>query len=370
MDSETKKLTLEDLGCDSFFESNQAKIKLDGFAAARVTAEHRGAYGVKNAEGEYLAKITGKLMHIAESPEDYPAVGDWVAIEKSGEKTAVIRSILPRKTLMKRNFGDKNRLGKKNETQVLAANIDVAYIVQSVGRDFSLNRFERYFAIAKAGGVQPAVILNKIDLISREELNGKLDRIRRRFGDVSVFATSMVSGEGLEQLKKNILPGKTYCFLGSSGVGKSTLINFLLGQETIKTDKISDYSAKGKHVTTKRQMYFLPNGGIVIDNPGVREVGMADSRENVENLFGEMMVLARNCKYSDCTHIHEPGCAVLAAVESGKLDEDKYQNFINLVKEIEYHESNAIERKQKNRQFGKFINKAKKNLKEIGHKDY
>jgi ribosome biogenesis GTPase len=365
-----QEMKIEDLGWDEFFASNRTKLGLDDFQVARVIAEYKGAYKVKNADGEYLAKITGKQIFKASSREDYPAVGDWVAITEADQEQAVIHGILPRRTVMKRKYGDKNKVGEKNETQIIAANIDVAFIIESVDRDYNLNRIERYFAIAADGGIEAAVILNKTDLISEEELEAKINEIKNRLAGADVVATSTLTDEGLEKLKKYIVKGKTYCFLGSSGVGKSSLINKLLGEEIIKTENIGTRSKRGKHTTTSREMYFLAEGGIVIDNPGVREVGMTDVSVGVDNLFDEIITLAKQCRYPDCTHMHEPGCAVLEAVESGQLDESRYANYISLKKETEHYEMSEIEKKEKNRSFGKFLKSAKKELKEAGHKDY
>ena len=370
MENEIKKLTLEELGYGSFFESSRVKLKLDDLAVARVISETKGAYKVKNTDGEYVAKITGKIRHNARSKEDYPAVGDWVAVAESGEEQAVIRGILPRRSVMKRKTGDQDRQGEKSETQILATNIDTAYIVQSVGRDFNLNRYERYFAIAREGGIEPAVILNKIDLISSEELDLKLTKIKERLGDVLMFATSVETGEALEELKNNIVRGKTYCFLGSSGVGKSSLINFLIGGGTIKTGDISEYVERGRHVTNSRQMYFLSSGGIVIDNPGVREIGLADGLPEGGGVFKEIIALAKECKFIDCTHTQEPGCAVLAAVQSGTPNGEQLANYVALKKEAGHNEASKLEKRNKDRQFGKFVNKAKKELRSVGHKDY
>lgn len=365
-----KEIKIEDLGWDEFFAANQEKLGLDSFEVARIIAQHKGAYKIKNAGGEYLAKVTGKQMFSAESREDFPAVGDWVVIAEADKEQAVIKSILPRKTVMKRKYGDKNRIGEKSEIQIIAANIDVAFVIESVDRDYNLNRIERYFAIATDGGIKPAVILNKTDLISKEELETKISEIKNRLADADVIATSTLTNEGLAELKKYIVKGQTYCFLGSSGVGKSSLINKLLGEEIIKTKSIGEASGRGRHTTTGREMYFLKSGGIVIDNPGVREVGMTDAGAGVDNLFDEIIELAKDCKFVDCTHLHEPGCKVLEAVEAGQLDHSRYANYISLKKETEHFEMTELEKREKNRQFGKFIKKAKKGLREAGHKDF
>lgn len=324
---------------------------------ARVIAEHKEAYEVKTGAAEYFAKITGKQMFQAASREDYPAVGDWVEITPLGEGDAVINRVLPRQTIIKRKRGQG--------TQVIAANVDVAFVVESVDRDYNLNRFERYFTLARDGGVAPAIILNKVDLLSPEELAAKMAELKKRFPDLEIIPTSLESVESINRLKAFIAPDKTYCFLGSSGVGKSSLINKLLGDEVIKTIDISKVSGRGKHTTTGRQMYFLPGGGIVIDNPGIREVGMVDASGGVDDFFSQIAALARECKYADCTHVHEPGCKILAAVSSGQVDEGKYANYLNLKKEAEYYELTQREKENKDYQFGKFIKKAKQELKDL-----
>jgi len=351
-----ERIKLEDLGYNDFFESNRKKMKLEDFSIARVIAEYKGSYKIKDIDGEYLAKITGKQMFNAFSREDYPAVGDWVAITRLGAEQAVINKILPRKTIIKRKYINKD------DTQVIATNIDIAFVVESIDRDFNLNRFERYFAIANDGGVKSAIILNKIDLISKEDLDLKLAQIKDRFDDVDVISISTLTDEGLDKLKKYILKEKTYCFLGSSGVGKSSLINKLLGEDIIKTEAISSHTGRGKHATTNREMYFLENGGIVIDNPGMREVGMTDADAGIDSLFDEITALAVGCKYADCTHVHEPGCEVLLALKSGKINEEQYQNYINLKKEAEYYKMTKFQKREKDHKFGKFLKVAKKEM--------
>ena len=361
---------LEELGFNVFFESNITEVDFKVFSPARVIAEHRELYRVQNQNGEFSAKITGKQIYTAMTREDYPAVGDWVLVTELDHARAVIEKILPRQTIIKRRFGDRNKEGEKSDIQIIATNIDTGFIIESVDRDYNLNRFERYFALLEDGGVKGAIILNKTDLLSDEEKRNKLNELKNRFPHVDIIMTSTVDATGFDELKNYIEKGKTYCFLGSSGVGKSTLINNLLGEHTIRTVDISSYSGRGKHTTTGRQMYFLDGGGIVIDNPGIREVGLLDMSEGVDTLFEELTSLKQGCKYVDCTHTHEPGCAVLGAIKSGKINQEKYTNYVNLKKEAEYYSLTESQKRQKNKDFGKFVHKVKNDLKDFRSDKY
>jgi len=270
---------------------------------------------------------------------------------------AIIHKILPRKTFLQR------KAAGKDEPQPIAANIDVAFVVQAVDRDFNLNRFERYLTIISAGKIKPVIILNKIDLITKEALAEKVGQIRARFHDVAIETTSTADNTGIEKLGQMIKRGKTFCFVGSSGVGKSSIINKLLGQELLKTKMISTSTKKGKHVTTHRELFVLSNGGLVIDNPGIREVGVGDVGEAVANVFGDISELAKCCKFVDCTHDHEPGCAVLAALKAGDLSEGKYFNYIKLKKESDHYAMSTLEKRRKDRSFGRMVKKVMKHKK-------
>jgi len=363
MANDNKTLTLEDLGYNAFFKSSQLDLGLAEFPIARVIAEYKEAYRVKNTNGEYLAKITGRHMFNAAKREDYPAVGDWVALTELDEEKAVIHGILARSTILKKKYSGKQ------EAQVIAANIDIAFVIESLDRDYNLNRFERYFILANEGKIKPAVILNKTDLISETDLESRIDQIKRRFNDIDIIPTSTISEDGLEVLASYIEKAKTYCFLGSSGVGKSSLINKLLNKDEIKTSEISESTGRGKHTTTAREMYFLHNGGIVIDNPGTREVGITDASAGMENVFDEIIHISGNCKYANCTHTHEPGCAVLKAIEENKLDESRYQNYIKLKKEADFYGMNELEKRIKDRKFGKFVKNVLKQRKGFTDKE-
>ena len=357
MADEVKKNRLEDFGYDEFFDSQWKSLNLEDAYVARVISEHKESYKVKNADGEYMAKITGRQMFNAVTREDYPAVGDWVAITNIDEERAVIKNILQRKTVLRKKYSSKS------DTQIIATNVDEVFIVESLERDFNLNRFERYLVLANEGGIKPVIVLNKIDLVSQEQLDVIEEQTRKRFEDIDILLTSIITEQGLSQLIDYIQKGKTYSFIGSSGVGKSTLINGLLQKDEIKTTPISDYTGRGMHSTTTRDMYFLENGGIVIDNPGTREVGIADVNEGIENIFDEIVALSQECKFADCTHTHEPKCAVRKAAEDNKLDMEKYQNYLKLKNENDYNDMTILEKRRKDRKFGQFIKKKKDELK-------
>ena len=351
-------MTLEDLGYNIELEHYRQEHHLDTFEVGRVISEHKERYVVKTAEGEFDTELIGNLRFSARERADFPGVGDWVAIQVYDEHKALIHAVFPRK-----NRIERRAVGKHGEEQIIAANIDYAFIVQAVGWDFNINRIERYLTICNASKVEPVLLLNKIDLISEPELNALVESVRARAGALPVIPISNASRKGYPELNQWIEPGKTYCLLGSSGVGKSTLINNLSGRQLMKTNAISESTSKGRHVTSHRELVALPGGGILIDNPGMREVGIADSTGGLEMTFQAIVELAKDCKFKDCSHTNEPGCAVLAAVESGALDEKALDNFLKMEREKEHYESTVAERRRKDKAFGKMVKSIKKNKK-------
>ena len=348
-------MSLEDFGYNNIFEKFRLDNDLGSFEIGRVIAEHKERYIVKTLKGEFESEITGNMRFTARSREDFPAVGDWVALTVYDADFAVIHKILPRFSILKRQA-----VGQFGEVQVIAANIDFAFVVQAVDRDFNINRLERYLTICNSAKVQPIIVLSKTDLIDELRINTISESIKMRIKNVPVIAISNETLNGYEEIKRFITKGKTYCMLGSSGVGKSTLLNNLSGKTVMRTDAISQSTNKGRHVTSHRELIVLENGGILIDNPGIREVGIADSTDGLEITFDRIVWLSENCKFIDCTHTNEVGCFVLEAVEKGEIDEASYQNYLKMEREKAHFESTVAERRKKDKEFGKIMKNYKK----------
>jgi ribosome biogenesis GTPase / thiamine phosphate phosphatase len=351
-------MRLEDFGYNDKLEKFRIENIPESFEIGRVITEHKERFIVKTVKGEYEAEITGNMRFTANSREDFPAVGDWVALITYNSDLAIIHKILPRFSMIKRQA-----VGQSGEIQMIATNVDYAFLVQAVDRDFNINRLERYLTICNASEVKPIIVLSKIDLINESKLNEILDAIKVRIKDVPVIAISNETQNGYEAINMMIEKGKTYCMLGSSGVGKSTLLNNLVGKAIMKTDEISGSTGKGRHVTSYRELIVLENGGILIDNPGMREVGIADAAGGLEITFDMIVRLSQKCKFKDCTHTNEIGCSVLEAVEKGEIDQASYENYLKMEREKAHFESTVSERRKRDREFGKMIKNYKKDTK-------
>ncbi len=338
-------------GFDDWFKSRIDPDKLDGRHIARVTAVFKNSYTISDGTRERFAEITGKLMFNAESALEYPVVGDWIYAQFfEGDSLAVIHDLLPRKSLLKRKTA-----GKRIDFQPIAANVDTALIIQSLDGNFNINRLERYLVmINESGEVTPVVLLSKSDLLDEKIIEERKTRIRELMPDVPVFAYSTVSGKGLPQVREALTPEKTFCLLGSSGVGKSTLLNVLLGEEVLKTHSVRETDGKGRHTTSHRQMMRLSNGALIIDTPGMRELGNIGVETGLDETFDEIGALAEACRFKDCTHVTEKGCAVLAAVSDGTLSKKRYENYIKMRKESAYNEMTYYEKRRRDKQLGKF----------------
>ncbi len=352
-------MKLSDMGFDQWFQSRVSDLGKEARDIARVSAVDRGSYLVRNETKEVPAELAGKFYFQVKSSVDLPCVGDWVTVQyHSNDTAAIIHEVFPRKTFLRRKSA-----GEKVDFQMIAANIDVAFIVQSCHFDFNVRRMDRYLVMAADGGVEPIVILTKTDLITPEELEQKLAAIRSSAITARVLALSNITGIGLDEFQQVLVSGRTYCLLGSSGVGKTTLLNRLIGQDAFDTKAVSG-TGEGIHTTARRQLIVLNQGSMLIDTPGMRELGLLGVSEGVNHGFEDIVQLSLNCRYANCGHTQEPGCAVRAAVTSGALTEDRYSSYMKLKKESEYHELSYIDKRKKDRAFGRFIKSAKKQMKD------
>ena len=351
-------MSLEDLGYNLKLEKIRKECNLNDFEIGRIISEHKERYIVKTENGEFEAEITGNLRFSAKNREDFPAVGDWVALTTYEEGIAIIHKILPRFSIIKRQA-----VGQFGEIQIIATNIDYAFLVQAVDRDFNINRLERYLTICYSAKVSPIIVLTKTDLITGDQLSEIMLNTIKRTNTIPVIAISNETQNGYESIKSIIEKGKSYCMLGSSGVGKSTLLNNLSGKTIMKTDAISLSTSKGRHITSHRELIVLENGGILIDNPGMREVGIADSENGLRTTFDKIIRLSKNCRFKDCTHTKEMGCSVIVAVESGEIDKNSYNNYLKMEREKEHFESTLEEKRKKDKEFGKMLKNYKKDLK-------
>lgn len=351
---------LNKFGWNDFFAQQFLPFAEGAFVPARVSAEHRGGFLVLTERGDIPAEVTGRMMYQAEGRLDYPVVGDWVLVDLLDKGTqAVIHSVLPRRTLLVRKTA-----GKDVAVQAIAANIDLVFIVTGLDGNYNPRRIERYLVAARESGAMPVVLLNKSDLA--QDVPERLREVLAVAGPAQVLLVSALTGAGMDELERLIAPGVTACFVGSSGAGKSTLINRLAGMDLARIAEVREIDSRGRHTTTHRQMFVLPSGAIVIDTPGMRELGIVDAEAGIENTFADVEQLGTECRFRNCSHTFEQGCAVLAAIEGGALDQKRYKSFLKLRGEIQHNEEKLdakarLERKGRDRMLAKAIRNVLKN---------
>lgn len=353
-------MELSTLGFDRWFQDKRAEAGRPDCEVARVTAVNRDSYLVRNEGREVLAELAGNFLYSAESGIDLPSVGDWALVQYHNADTfAVIHGLLPRRSFLRRKTP-----GKKIDYQMIAVNVDFALIVQACDLDFNLRRLERYLVMVNEGRIEPILLLTKSDLVGPEELEQRISEVRRDNITCKVFPLSNVTGIGLDQVRQLLEPGKTYCLVGSSGVGKTTLLNHIIGRDLFETNTVRTSDGKGRHTTAQRQLIVLDQGAMLIDTPGMRELGNIGVSSGLEESFSDIRGLSQTCRFANCTHTQEAGCALLAAMEQGTLHADRYRSYLKLMKESEYYELSYREKRKKDRKFGQFIKTAMKHRKE------
>ena len=321
---------LTTFGWHEFFAANFETYARSGYTSGRVALEHKNLFRVYTQYGEVLAEISGKLRHEARNRRDLPAVGDWVVIRSRPEGGRVmIHAVLPRRTSFVRKAA-----GSRSEEQIVGANIDTVFLVTSLNQDFSLRRIERYLIIAWESGASPIIILSKSDLCDR--LTERINEVQAVACGVPIHAISVVTGHGLDDVAQYLKRGQTFALVGSSGVGKSTLINHLRGDDHLKVQTVREHDDCGRHTTTHRELIVLPGGGLVLDTPGMRELQLWDGEQSLQFVFEDIEALAGQCFFNDCRHQDEPRCAVREALGEGTIDTGRYESYGRLQKELKY----------------------------------
>jgi len=352
-------MKLEELGFSHWFKSKIDPTKLIEYQIARIVTVNKDSYLIRNRKKDVFAEVTGKFKFDADLPLDYPTVGDWVYAKYFNQDSfAVISEIFPRKTILKRKTS-----GKKIEFQLIAANIETAFIIQSLDYNYNLRRLERYLAMINESNIRPIVLLSKNDLLSPLNVEEKISEIHTIMPDLQIMAFSNITNSGLSKIEELLIPGETFCLLGSSGVGKTSLLNNLLTEAQFETRAIREKDGKGRHTTARRHLNILKNGAMLIDTPGMRELGNIGLESGIDNTFDEISELSRQCHFNNCSHTQENGCAVLSALKEGTISRERYENYIKMNKESAYHEKSYYEKRRKDKQFGKMIKSVKKHIK-------
>jgi ribosome biogenesis GTPase len=314
----------------------------------RVISQSKERYIVQSGERTYNAEVTGNLRFGTLKKSDFPVVGDWVAASIFDDNLAIIHDVLERKTVLERRA-----VGAYAETQILASNVDVAIIVQSANQDFNLKRLDRYISICHSSKIQPIIAITKVDLLEESDINFIDSQLKNHIGNIRTLFLSIYNKDSLQMLRNFLDSQKTYCFLGSSGVGKSTLVNYLLGKEIQKTNQISENTNKGKHTTSHRELFVMPNGSLIIDVPGIRELGITANEEGIDQTFDQIIELSKGCKFRNCKHINEKDCEVINALEANVISKNSYDSYIKLKREQEHFADSVSQKRAKSKNQGK-----------------
>lgn len=339
-------MTLYSLGL-SQLQEDHAKNNFPSCTLGRVVSEHKERYIVLTETGTFSAEITGALRYSAENRADFPAVGDFVALMPF-DGSAIIMGVLPRKTTLARQA-----VGGTRDEQLIATNIDSAFLVQAADRDFSPNRLERYMALCNAAKITPIILLSKIDTQEKTVVADMLTQLRTRFSGTVVLGIHAQNPQGFAAVLEHVESGKTICVLGSSGVGKSTLINNLRGEEILETSEINEQIGRGRHTTTHRELAILPSGAILVDTPGMREVGLTDVGDALDDMYEDIAELIEQCAFANCAHNRDRGCAVHAAIDAGELSAERWKNYGKLKRESERFSQSVAEKRKKDKELGK-----------------
>ncbi len=342
-------MSLKRWGLEERSSEEELLLLQQGRELARVLTVNRTNLVIRTANREVIAELTGRLSYTAETPESRPTVGDWISVQLFDEgEFAIVHEVLPRRSVLRRKVA-----GREVAYQPIAANVDTAFVLQACVNDINLNRLDRYLIVIQDGRVEPVLLLSKSDLVAPQVFDSLVDQVQKRHPGLEIIGFSSITGDGVEVVRSRMLPEKTYCLMGSSGVGKTTLLNRLSEAELHATAAVREMDGKGRHTTTRRYLSMLEGGALIIDTPGIRELGTINVEAGIEETFSDIIELALSCRFSDCTHLVEEGCAIRAAVDEGELDESRLINFQKMGRESARHGRSLAERRDYDRNLSK-----------------